>query len=94
MAEYIEREAVLKWIDFVSDGYSYLETGTEFAKRDIKAIPAADVRPVMRGKWEYDGQTAKFGNPFRCTRCHEENNDTYNFCPNCGADMREVEHEA
>lgn len=50
MAEYIDREAVIEWIDYASDGCKYLETGVDFAKRDINAIPAADVIEVVRCK--------------------------------------------
>ena len=98
MAEYIEREAVLSAIWKTS------------AERDvffpaiildaIKSIPAADVRPVVRGRWIerthklYDG---RYGYSIECTHCHEvftEVDLTFkptkrNFCPDCGADMRE-----
>jgi len=51
----------------------------------VQDIPAADVRPVVRGEWEYISfMTVK------CSNCketfHELEGD--NFCPNCGADMR------
>lgn len=61
----------------------------------IKKLPAADVRPVVRGKWKFeigDGKTCVDG--WVCTNCNcgfhtnvpyfEE----FNFCPNCGAEMR------
>lgn len=56
----------------------------------LKSIPAADVRPVVRGKWEYISfMTVK------CSNCqeifHELEGD--NFCPNCGADMREINND-
>lgn len=50
------------------------------------------------GKWEYnqyDGN-AKIGN-WHCSNCHnicyemKLTYDNYNFCPNCGADMRKGE---
>ena len=48
-------------------------------------VPAADVRPVVRGVWEYISFMT-----CRCSVCkeifHELAGD--NFCPNCGADMR------
>lgn len=40
-----------------------------------------------KAKWEFDSFTAKFGNPYRCSNCNEEFEDTYNYCPNCGCDM-------
>lgn len=57
---------------------------------------AADVAPVVRSEWEI--LTDDSGNEYmRCKQCGEEfydgDNDTvdtkHNFCPNCGADMRE-----
>lgn len=39
------------------------------------------------GKWVFDAFTARFGNPYRCSNCKVEYNDTYNYCPNCGAKM-------
>ena len=59
-----------------------------------KAIPAADVRPVVRGKWMWFGDCSNEG--LYCSVCknkiHEARNPKKklsNFCPNCGADMRE-----
>lgn len=69
------------------------------AKNPILEIPAADVRPVVRGHWEdmpdHD-YTWK-----RCSVCGTENAYAYildleiyeyvqqdDFCPKCGADMR------
>lgn len=46
MKEYIEREAVIKYLEKYADGYSYIETPTESAIADIKVIPAADVVEV------------------------------------------------
>ena len=53
-----------------------------------------DVRPVVRGKWEWDGGEDMH---YYCSCCHfnaygctcEILDGKYNFCPNCGADMRE-----
>ena len=60
---------------------------------DLEDIPAADVRPVVRGKWEavmLDHErmgcrpTAHY-----CSECHQITWFRTFFCPNCGADMRE-----
>lgn len=37
-----------------------------------------------RGKWI----PWKYHDGFRCENCNEPVDDKYNFCPNCGADMR------
>lgn len=61
------------------------------------AISAADVRPVVHGKWVFetgDGKTCVDG--WVCTNCNcgFHTNVPYfegfNFCPNCGAYMRET----
>ena len=51
MPDYIDREAVFDWIDAASDGYAYLETETDSAKKAISSIIAADVLPKAHGKW-------------------------------------------
>lgn len=51
---------------------------------------AEDGKPVMRGKWtkqpkDFDMCGVEY---FACSQCGFECQLTYNFCPNCGADMR------
>lgn len=54
----------------------------------INAIPAADVRPVVRGRWEIMSDP-RFR---RCSVCHDKvvfnMKNLPNFCDVCGADMR------
>ena len=64
------------------------------------AIPAADVRPVVKGKWEdrtvfeAKGCVEELQSAFCpiCKRYHTTpfsyGFTDYKFCPNCGADMR------
>ena len=66
--------------------------------RWIDSIPSADVRPVVRGRWD------KARTPFlycqepyigTCSVCqfaagYNEVTRFFKYCPNCGADMREV----
>ena len=57
------------------------------APKHIKSIPAADVRPVVRGHW-IDGA---------CSNCGFFTDVVmsrfFSYCPNCGADMREQPKE-
>ena len=57
----------------------------------IDAIPAADVRPVVRGQWSRVYDDFMKSNYDTCSCCGKEYFGAYgfNFCPNCGADMRE-----
>ncbi len=86
MAEYIEREALIEHLkkdplfDLVE---RYGITGV------IESIPAADVRPVVRGKWIRPTRVPD-SMLDECSVCGFDTGAyTFNFCPNCGADMRE-----
>ena len=52
----------------------------------------ADVRPVVRGRWEWMGPCRDNGGRLwaTCPACGERQRlgDYTSFCPNCGADMR------
>lgn len=56
-------------------------------KDRINQIPAADVRPVVRGEWLEPDDDYGY---LECSVCEESspNDERWNFCPNCGADMR------
>ncbi len=58
----------------------------------VEDAPAADVRPVVRGRWELSDETPYIRKHFHtvaCSNCHREGRKGWNYCPNCGADMRE-----
>ena len=78
MAEYIERERA-RQIAFTSPFFS------NALMEEIKAIPAADVAPVIHSKWEIccDGYY-----PY-CLNCKAEppGREMTKYCPNCGAKM-------
>jgi hypothetical protein len=59
---------------------------------DILYADTIEAAPVRRGKWII---VDVFGeDPYCCSECgNSVNVYGYHFCPNCGADMREVEHE-
>ena len=78
MSEYIKREDVLSLSHY--DDYDCEIVDVE----DVEKLPFADVRPVVRGTWEKNGWS------IRCSVCgYDMPFATRNFCPNCGADMRE-----
>ena len=78
MAEYIERERAMQ-IAFTSPFFS------NALMEEIKAIPSADVAPVIHSKWEIccDGYY-----PY-CLNCKAEppGREMTKYCPNCGAKM-------
>ena len=98
MAEYIEREAAL-------EAQNKSMNLAECRKRLIR-LPAADVRPVVRGMWVWDDRTGDY----YCSECGKSTTDRHDevkefdgrrvialcmphFCGNCGADMREPPKE-
>lgn len=83
--------------EYVQKGY----LKTYLANRGIKVISydewehlcdciddakAADVRENVRGEWIDD----EFIGQYRCSHCDYYSVDEYDFCPNCGADMRQT----
>lgn len=86
MVEYTTKDAVISLFEKWSDGYAYIEIPVQDAIRQVSATPPADVRPVVRGRWEIscDGWY-----PY-CPVCKEEppGRTMTPFCPMCGADLR------
>lgn len=93
MAEYIKREATIKAIVDSRNRYynsasnQYLVgrcDGLDIAAGLLRVAPAADVAPVVHGRWVFGGDGCVI-----CSKCNEEeSNDNHrNFCPNCGAKM-------
>lgn len=84
MDEYIKREAVIEVIMSEPPDAHYPQWYVD----KIKSIPAADVVPVVHGRWE------KHGSKWQCTGCKvlmsidgtPQENLLY-YCPNCGAKM-------
>ena len=85
MAEYIEREKLPQEVsaDGMSDNAVAFAAGYNTCLEHVKSIPAADARPVVRGKW------IKIKYRSICRDCSFRGFASWNFCPNCGADMRE-----
>ena len=108
MSDYIKRDDVLICLQTLKENLITRFAGTgirsllvdfagqtlDGAASSVKVIPAAAVRPVVRGKWEAD----KF-RPGRyvCSECGLDmtlvlwEGGPHNFCPNCGSVMRELQ---
>ena len=95
MAEYIEREAAKESFLNMDAGSrapcSTLLTPEEFAEY-LDEIPAADVAPVVHGRWEMrpTGMATDTGPEYKayCTVCNEPNKQYQPpYCPHCGAKM-------
>ena len=62
----------------------------------IEAATAVDAVPVVHGRWVLEEMTFDVGGDpmFPCSECKtlsyaHADGRMYNYCPNCGADMRE-----
>ena len=82
MTEYIKREDALEITKRTSGDYA-----TAFA--EIRKIPAADVVPVVHGKWEVI-HVKNHWDKARCSACKRifaSYEWGSNYCPVCGAKM-------
>lgn len=92
MAEYIERGALMQFPirrDHYDrkNGNKHFINGIESVLEYAENLPAADVAPVVHGRWNnMDGyKTRKV-----CSECGwdvPEYGKFYSYCPNCGAKM-------
>ena len=90
MAEYIEREALLtelaKGTIISDDLYGMgIMAGVDAAMKKVVQQPAADVSPVVHGRWIVDGSGVVI-----CSECgaeHEWLDYRATFCEDCGAKM-------
>lgn len=95
MSDYISREAALtelcRGCSLHSNKPDFFCGETSCGKYNrIKAIPAADVREVVRGKWKPIKPYNNTYMGFECSECGAQFQGIHmdNFCGNCGAEMR------
>ena len=108
MDEYIEMKALSEAFDNADADVveEYEDGGSDwgFSHQNIleviNSVPAADVAPVVHGRWERIGIKGRKGLPIYhcCSVCGivsaafrsewEGLRGPWKFCPNCGADMR------
>ena len=103
MAEYIEKTQLLEKLKHrvSTDDDSKFATGFIKGTNEalgiieewIASIPAADVAPVVHGRWVYHNSDTI------CSECRKsaifdewEQQAETEFCPHCGAKMYEEEH--
>lgn len=100
MAEYIERDALMLRIKEIHcagcDSYNGVRCRACWVDDTLDYIdsePAADVAPVVHGRWEWCTEDL-----YRCTACYENvhvkevmGRPDWDYCPNCGAKMDDAE---
>lgn len=97
MAEYIEREALYEkayWHGEHPDVGNPFPDGVDAIDiKDVDAIPAADVAPVVHGRWvdrivDENKVIQPWMQRYYCSECLEGGSQSwFKFCPNCGAKM-------
>lgn len=95
MAEYIERDALIDDLDAVAKHGEWGAIIAQTLQRYVKRAPAADVAPVVHGRWDNSGRYTFPGGStaVRCTNCgcalteSEYRLNNWNYCPVCGAKM-------
>ena len=58
-------------------------------------IPTTEVKPIEYGEWEHIVKGFMEFGEIRCSKCGWKNDfiKKFNFCPNCGSDMRKESEE-
>lgn len=94
MPEYIEREALINWLDrvdgIIADGTVEAPALYKQIVTDIKQFQTADVAEVRHGEWEEERWCDNFQHI--CSLCHRTvrvhpQSIAYVYCPYCGAKM-------
>lgn len=84
MAEYIDREEYCE---------KHCRCSNEYCDRKscpIWKAPAADVAPVVHGRWNVvEGRRLDNAICSNCSRHFQAYYEAYHYCPNCGAKMDE-----
>ena len=91
-------ESLIKWryntepwhIAYITDLIAKWESDKAKENTFVKHMSTVTVRPVVNGEWiaYHDGK-------YHCSRCDDVAPKGYrwNYCPNCGADMKGAEND-
>ena len=97
--EYIRREDFIQHLEKCKKGAAVTNlvwAAIMAIERDVRDMPAADVAPVVHGKWLRVDDDWNSLTTIQCPICSEEwcfetDDDVsllnYTYCPNCGAKM-------
>lgn len=89
MAEYVDKEAALSLVqsDAPEDEKAAvtIATAKKLVRSIIQRAPAADVAPVVHGRWIQ--QPLNGTHIWRCSKCETIGSPQWNYCPKCGTKM-------
>lgn len=90
MAEYIERDAAIKYLEIhkkeaKKNNFVLCANEDSIIKFLREKCPTADVVEVVHGRWIRHKENCLYN---KCSICCYEHCRENNYCPNCGADMR------
>ena len=83
MADYIERGRLLRDPYFQEDRYPE----SHLLRMAIMNQPAANVAPVVRGRWDLLDDASSKIVKWNCNKCNRISTSKTDYCPNCGARM-------
>ena len=87
MADYIERGRLLRDPYFQEDRYPE----SHLLRMAIMNQPAANVAPVVRGRWDLLDDASSKIVKWNCNKCNHISTRKTNYCPDCGARMETEE---
>lgn len=97
MAEYIEREEISS---IIKTGGFWEEEDREVALTCVDQTPAADVAPVVHGRWIHNPDYESWAEMYMCSACNRNaltdgdyRHKLSDYCPNCGAKMDREEQD-
>ena len=92
MSRYIDADAFEMFGYTRPTGKYDFDDGVEFVLEEIDKQPTADVRENVHGEWvamrPFKDLTVIHSRCSNCEIVYTQHPLKYNFCPNCGADMR------
>ena len=94
MADYIDREEVLKRKAILYDPLNTFSCFYVVTTKSIMKIPSADVEPVVRGHWltwdeKFPGNAVGKNLGVFCSVCGNHSDYSSPYCANCGAKMED-----
>ena len=96
MAEYIDKNATVGILEAMSRSADCecIKKRLEKAAKRVNTMPAADVAPVVHGRWIEPACLYYGAKQYECSLCHSDTfwrkhsiTVKYPYCPNCGCRM-------